>query len=431
MIRQEEALAVQLLDGGEERLQGGRIIEIGRFVAKLAVDLRQRRATQAITTHAEIHEEQLGVALVQAQLRGQGPAYVGHRGKGTHHERQRSGDPFLLAAFVPDSTHRHRVLADGNGDAKGRGQLGTHGPHGLVEPRILAGIPGRGHPIGRQFDVADLRDGRTGDVGQRFAHGHARGGGRIQQRQRGALAHGHGFAGVAVVAGGGHRCVRHRHLPRTHHLIAAHQPGHRAVADGDEEGLVGHRGQSQHARDRLVQIEVGGGEGCSCCADSLGPTQHLGRLSEQEGERHVDGLVAEVGIGHHQPAVGCRLAEDSEGATLATAKVGETAKFFGRDRQHVAFLRLVAPDLLGRHARLVVGDLAQLEYGAAAAIVHQLGQRVGQTARAHVVDRVDRVGFAQRPAAIDDLLAAALHLGVVALNRREVEVFLGSARGHG
>ena len=292
-------------------------------------------------------------------------------------------------------------------------------------------MSGRSHPVGRQFHIADARDGRAGDVGQGFAHGHARGGGCIQQRQRCALAHGHGFAGVALVAGGGDRRVRHRYLPRTHHLIAAHQAGDRAVADGDEKGLVGHRGQAQYTQDRLAQVKIGGVKGRSGWAHAFGPTNHLGWLAQEECERYVDGPVLEVGISQHQPAVGRGLAKYSEGAALAAAKLGETAEAFGRDCQYVALLGLVAPDFLGRHAGLVVGDLAQLEQGAAAAVVHQLGQGVGQTTRAHVVDRVDGIGFAQRPTAIDDLLTAALHLGVVTLDRREVEILLGRTRGHG
>ena len=67
---------------------------------------------------------------------------------------------------------------------------------------------------------------------------------------------------------------------------------------------------------------------------------------------------------------------------------------------------------------------AQIERRAAVAAVHQLRQRVRQAARAHVVDGEDRVLRAQGPAAVDHLLAAPLHLGVVPLDRGEVEVLL-------
>ena len=50
------------------------------------------------------------------------------------------------------------------------------------------------------------------------------------------------------------------------------------------------------------------------------------------------------------------------------------------------------------------------------------GTRVGEPAGADVVDRQDRVRRAKLPAAVDDFLRAALHLGVAALHRVEVQV---------
>jgi hypothetical protein len=46
------------------------------------------------------------------------------------------------------------------------------------------------------------------------------------------------------------------------------------------------------------------------------------------------------------------------------------------------------------------------------------------------VQRDDGVVVAERPAAVDDFLAAALHLGVVALDRREVQGFRGVPARH-
>jgi hypothetical protein len=96
----------------------------------------------------------------------------------------------------------------------------------------------------------------------------------------------------------------------------------------------------------------------------------------------------------------------------------------GGDGEDVAFLGLVAPDLERRHAGLVVGDGAELEAAAAAAVVDEFGQGVGDAAGADVVDEGDGVVVAERPAAVDDLLAAALHLGVVALDAGEIEVLV-------
>ncbi len=76
------------------------------------------------------------------------------------------------------------------------------------------------------------------------------------------------------------------------------------------------------------------------------------------------------------------------------------------------------------------GNRAQLEACAPLAVVDELGQRVGEPAGADVVDRQDGVRVAQRRAAVDHLLAAALHLGVVALDRGEVEVLVAPAARH-
>ena len=134
-------------------------------------------------------------------------------------------------------------------------------------------------------------------------------------------------------------------------------------------------------------------------------------------------------IGHHQLPVVGGVADDRVRAALARAERRERGQPIGGDGQHVALLRLVAPELQRREPRLGAGDVAQREPRAAAAVVHQLGERVREAARADVVNGQDRVLGAQRRAAIDHLLAAPLHLGVVPLHRREVEVLRRGARG--
>ena len=94
---------------------------------------------------------------------------------------------------------------------------------------------------------------------------------------------------------------------------------------------------------------------------------------------------------------------------------------FRRNGQHIAFLRLIAPDAERRHAGFGVGDGAELQRRAAAAGMNQFGQGVGQAARAHVMDAQDRIIRAQRRAAIDHLLTTALHLGVIALHRGKIQ----------
>jgi hypothetical protein len=73
------------------------------------------------------------------------------------------------------------------------------------------------------------------------------------------------------------------------------------------------------------------------------------------------------------------------------------------------------------------GIFSQRRSARRAAVLHQLGQRIGQPPGADVVDEQDGVALAELPAAVDHFLAAALDLGVVALHRGEVEVSARSA----
>src|SRR5690606_9866228 len=78
-------------------------------------------------------------------------------------------------------------------------------------------------------------------------------------------------------------------------------------------------------------------------------------------------------------------------------------------------------------ARLVARHVREIDDRAQARVIDDLGHGVRQPARADVVDRRDRVALAERPARVDDLLRAALHLRVAALHRREVEALLALA----
>ncbi|KAI3485372.1 hypothetical protein L1887_51346 [Cichorium endivia] len=120
------------------------------------------------------------------------------------------------------------------------------------------------------------------------------------------------------------------------------------------------------------------------------------------------------------------------GAALALGDRLEARQVRRGDSQHVSLLRLVAPDLHGAHRRVVDQHVADLEARAEPSIVHELGQRVAQTARTDIVDALDGVtlshlaldharSIAEGGAGVDDLLAATLHLGIVTLDRGKVE----------
>ena len=159
--------------------------------------------------------------------------------------------------------------------------------------------------------------------------------------------------------------------------------------------------------------------------------QHLRRLAKHDGEVDVDRSLAELVVADHQLAIVARGAEHGKRAALTLANRAEAVQFGRRQSQYIALLRLVAPDLARRHARVLARDAAQLEMRAALRLVRDLRHGVRQPARADVVDREDRVGGAELPAAIDHLLRTALDLRVAALHRIEVEIRRIGAGGHG
>ena len=78
------------------------------------------------------------------------------------------------------------------------------------------------------------------------------------------------------------------------------------------------------------------------------------------------GVLPKQRIVDVQPAVVRDLADHGERAALAVAQRAERGELLGRDHEHVALLRFVAPELERRHARLVAQDLAQVDAAAGA-----------------------------------------------------------------
>src|SRR5690606_31675335 len=399
--------------------------------ADAVVYLRQRRATEAVLAAAQVDKDQVGVALVDAQLRGQGAADVLHRRKAGHDQGHGRGDALVLAFIIPAGLHGHGILADRNGDTQLRAQLHADSLDGVVQARVFTGVAGGGHPVGGQADIRQFVDPRGSQVGNGFGNGHAAGRRGVEQRQRRALTHSHGFTGVHVVTGGGHGAISDRYLPGADHLVAGDQAGDAAITNGDQEVLAGHSRQAQHTQCGFFQLDAGGVEVIALLCFPADAAVHARRLAEQHRQRHVDWLVVEVTVVEHQQLFFSGFTDYGEGATLALADGLEALEVGVRHGHDVAFLGFVGPDFQRAHARLVIGDVAQLEAATAATIVDQFREGVGQPACAHVVDKGDGVLFAQLPAAVDDLLAAAFHFRVLALHRGEVQVFSTAAGGHG
>ncbi len=159
-------------------------------------------------------------------------------------------------------------------------------------------------------------------------------------------------------------------------------------------------------------------------------TLHLRRLAEQHVHRHVDHAFATGTVFQDQLRRLAGHADHRERAALARAHLLEQRQPVRIERDDIALLALVAPDLLGCQATLLERHFAQIEDRTTAGAVDQLGKGIADAAGADVVDRQDRVVFTERPAVVDDLLRAALDLRVASLHRIEIERRGVAARGH-
>ena len=266
MVGAQQAVAAGIADQFKERTQALGIIHIryrttkGRQRRIIGVDLGQDRPAQPLLARAQADQPQVAVDITLQQRRQLGTR-IGHRREGRDHQRDRADRLLRLAIGLPLRLHRQRVLADRDGDIQRRAQFHAHCLDRLIQPGVLARVATGGHPVGRQLDRVQRIHRRGAQVGDRLAHRHARGGGRVEQRQRGALANGHRLTGVGVKAGQGDGHIRHRHLPRADHLLARGQPTHAAVTDGDQEVLGCHARVRQHPQAGLVQVQAGGGQG--------------------------------------------------------------------------------------------------------------------------------------------------------------------------
>ena len=421
VIGQQTAFAVEALDQIEEGFERLRLVHVRRHIAHLFIHLRQRRTAEAIPAHPQIEQQHDGVG-VGHHVRGKCLARIAAGRKGGNDERQRCGNSLVLLAFPPGCLHAHGIFADRDADAELRAQFHAYCFDRIEQRGIFTVVAGGGHPVGGEFDIADLGNLRGGDVGDRLANRHATGGGCIDDGDGGAFTERESFAQMGVEAHQRHGHIGHRHLPRADHLVARGHAAHGAVADGNQEGLVRNAWQAQHTLHGFFQHDVAGVEFRQRNFFAPHFARHFRRFAEQHGERHIDRVVVEQRIVHHQTVVAHRMSEHGERAAFALAHRLEFRESLCRDRQHVTLLRLVAPDLHRRHAALFGRHTAQFETRALAAAVHQFRQRVGDAARADVVDGEDGIVVAQLPATVDDFLRAALHLGIAALHGIEIQI---------
>ena len=169
VIGGSEAGGVQLLHGREEAGQQRRIVEIGR---------RRRRARRRPARGAEPPRRFLprprstsSSSVGPASARSSGVSARRTSVTGANAVTISDSGAVTLRALSPASqTVRMDIESLPTGMAMpSAGQSSTpDGADGVVEARVLAGVAGGGHPVRRQLDVAEARDRRRGDVGDRL-----------------------------------------------------------------------------------------------------------------------------------------------------------------------------------------------------------------------------------------------------------------------
>ena len=438
VVGQNFSLTAKGVNSVHQRHQVLRVVQVRRLVTHLLQGLRQDAGRHAVFATPQVHQNQRAVQ-VRVQLRRQGAPHVAQGGKGGDDERHGRSDFFAALRIAPLGAHGQGVFTHRDRYTQRRAQFQAHGFDGGIERSVFARLPASCHPVGGEFDAGQLNR-RGQQIGNRLGHRHAARGRSVHGCERRALSHGHGLTAKAHIVGQRDGAIGHRHLPGSDHLVTVGQAAHRAVTDGDQKAFGCHGGMRQHVDHRLLQTHTGEVQRSKAALHGGHIAVHFGRLAQEHVHGHVHrrSRVGRHGVGHHQLTLFGGHAHDCKRAAFALAQGGEQRQRFGRDGQHVTLLAFVAPDFFGRHATFFERYGTQVKAGAASCVIGELGKRIGQAARTHVVDRQNRVAgptwslvLTQHPALVDHLLGTAFHFGVTALNRVKVQVRSVRARGHG
>ncbi len=298
VIGEQHAARVQPLHEREERGEPRRIVEVRRARCRAGRTPAPAPSRRGGGGRRRCRDARSVVSpLIEPQQRRQARARVGDRRERRDDQRHRRRDRLVDAAVAPRRAHRHRVLADRNrqSDARRTARARPRAPCRTAR-RPRPDVRPRAIQFAESLTSRDVADAGRGDVGDRLGDRHAARRRRVDQRERRALADRHRLAGVAREIHERHGDVGDRHLPRPDHRIARAQAADRAIADRDEERLVGDRGKLQHAIRGVLDRDAGQIERRQRARDARHVARHLRRLAEDDVERNVDRRVAEVRI---------------------------------------------------------------------------------------------------------------------------------------
>ncbi len=262
VVGEQQPRGAQLRERRGELQQAAGLVEIGGLVAQLAVHLRERRAAQAVPAARPGRPAtgslrrscscSAGVSVRPASVTGANADTTSETGAMTH--------------FSAPSASRQSVRIDSESLPTGMA-MPSCGHSSFATARTVAysaaSSPRSPHAA---IQLADRRicDSAAMSAASTLVIASA----TARRPEAGASSSATGLRSPmaiaspahALVVGERHRHVAHRHLPRSHQLIAADETADGAIADGDEKGLVGHRRQAQHAVRGLAQDQRAGVE---------------------------------------------------------------------------------------------------------------------------------------------------------------------------
>ena len=300
---------------------------------------------------------------------------------------------------------------------------------GIEQIGVFARVPGGGHPVCGKSDFADVIDRGSGNVGNGFADRHAPGCRCVYCRKRRPLTHRHGFSANAFETACRDCYVTDGHLPGTDKLVSHTKATDRSITDVYQERFIGHCRESQYAQYGLFEFDPFNIQFLLQARHARNVASRFRRLTEQHFHRHVDAMIAELPVGNHQYPVIGESADYRDRATFTITQARKLVDSFVGNDEDVSLLSLVTPDTHWRHARFGVRHLTQFHPRTQVTMVDGLRHCIRQTARAHVVNKQDRVCFSHCPAPVDDLLGAALDFRIGPLDRGKVQVLVAGAAG--
>ena len=121
-------------------------------------------------------------------------------------------------------------------------------------------------------------------------------------------------------------------------MIAHDQAAHGTITDGDEKRFIADGGVREHAFAGFAKIQAVEEEFLVRTGLCFLAAVHARRFTEENFQRHIDGLVVEMEILDREVFLFSGLADDGKGGAFAGAEFGKRDDAIGGDGEDVAFL---------------------------------------------------------------------------------------------